>query len=122
MATKESDAQVSSKKEFAELALDGHNFPTWAMDLKVSLSLRGMYRAIDTPKQGDAPLSEPSKYHALYIIRNHIHSDLIVEYLMEEDPQALVLLCNSSMSNKRQLFSRRPLMSGTTSTFKISNL
>ncbi|XP_021314598.1 uncharacterized protein LOC8055081 [Sorghum bicolor] len=91
MATKESDAQVSSKKEFAELALDGHNFPTWAMDLKVSLSLRGMYRAIDTPKQGDAPLSEPSKYHALYIIRNHIHSDLKAEYLMEEDPRALWL-------------------------------
>ena len=50
MTIKESDTQVSSKKEFAELALDGHNFPTWAMDLKVSLLLRGMYKAIDTPK------------------------------------------------------------------------
>jgi len=57
MATKESDPQVSSKKEFAELTLDGHNFPTWAMDLKVILWLRGMYRAIDTPKQGDALLT-----------------------------------------------------------------
>jgi len=36
MATKEYDAQVSSKKEFSKLALDGHNFPTWTMDLKVS--------------------------------------------------------------------------------------
>jgi len=50
MAIKDADAQVSSKKEFAELALDGHNFPTWAMDLKVSLLLHGMYKAIDTSK------------------------------------------------------------------------
>jgi len=50
-----------------------------------------MYKATDTPKQGDAPLSEPSKHHALYIIRNHIHSDLKAEYLMEEDPRALWL-------------------------------
>jgi len=50
MATKEFDAQVSSKKEFAELALNGHNFHTWAMDLKVSLSLHGIYKATNTPK------------------------------------------------------------------------
>jgi len=50
MATKESNAQISSKKEFAELALDGHNFSTWAIDLKVSLSLHGTYKAIETPK------------------------------------------------------------------------
>jgi hypothetical protein len=32
--------------EFEELALDGHNYPTWAMDVKISLTLRGMYEAI----------------------------------------------------------------------------
>jgi hypothetical protein len=48
MTTKESDAQVFSKNKFAKLALDGHNIPTWAMDLKVSLSLNKMYKAIDT--------------------------------------------------------------------------
>jgi hypothetical protein len=92
MATREHDAQVSSKKEFDELALDGHNFPTWAMDLKVSLSLRGMYSAIEAPKQGEAnKLSDAQKYHALYIIRNHVHPDLKAEYLMGEDPRALWL-------------------------------
>jgi hypothetical protein len=51
MATREHDAQVSSKKEFDALALDGYNFPTWAMDLKVSLLLRGMFKAIEAPKK-----------------------------------------------------------------------
>jgi hypothetical protein len=37
-------------KEFESLALDGHNFPTWAMDLKVSLSLRGLYQVIAPPQ------------------------------------------------------------------------
>jgi hypothetical protein len=32
--------------KFEELALDGHNYPTWAMDVKISLVFRGMYEAI----------------------------------------------------------------------------
>jgi hypothetical protein len=32
--------------EFEELALDGHNYPTWAIDVKISLPFRGMYEAI----------------------------------------------------------------------------
>jgi hypothetical protein len=84
-------ATKMTAKEFETLALDGNNFPTWAMDLKVSLSLRGMYEAIAPPQAGVAPLAEPLKYNALYIIRSHIHPDLKAEYLMEEDPRALWL-------------------------------
>jgi hypothetical protein len=32
--------------EFGELALDEHNYPTWAIDIKISLTFRGMYEAI----------------------------------------------------------------------------
>jgi hypothetical protein len=32
-------------REFKELTLDGHNYPTWMMDVKISLA-RGMYEAI----------------------------------------------------------------------------
>jgi hypothetical protein len=32
--------------EFEELALDGHNYHTWAMYVKISLTLYGMYEAI----------------------------------------------------------------------------
>jgi hypothetical protein len=35
--------------EFEELALDGHNYPTWAMNVKISLALRGIYEAIIPP-------------------------------------------------------------------------
>ena len=37
-------------KEFEELALDGHNYPTWAMDVKVSLASRGMAAALVPPE------------------------------------------------------------------------
>jgi hypothetical protein len=77
-------------KEFEELALDGNNYPTWAMDVKISLSSRGIAAALIPPEeplpQGVAQLTEPQKYGALYIIRNHIHPDLKSEYLMEESP------------------------------------
>ena len=76
-------------KEFEELAHDGHNYPTWAMDVKVSLSSRGVAAALISPEdlpQGVAQLNEQQKYGALYIIRNHIHPDLKSEYLMEESP------------------------------------
>jgi hypothetical protein len=59
--------------EFDELALDGHNYPTCAMDIKISLALRGVYEAILPPEERTVPLLDPFKYNALYIIRNHLH-------------------------------------------------
>jgi hypothetical protein len=56
--------------------LDGHNYPSWAMDVKISLALHGVYE-------------EPFKYNALYIIRNHLHVDLKLEYVIEEEPNVL---------------------------------
>jgi hypothetical protein len=37
--------------EFEELILDGHNYPTWAMDVKISLALGGIYEAILPPEE-----------------------------------------------------------------------
>ena len=77
-------------KEFEELAFDGHNYPTWAMDAKISLSSRGIAGALippeDPPQDGVVQLTDQQKYTALYIIRHHIHPDLKSEYLMEESP------------------------------------
>jgi hypothetical protein len=75
--------------EFEELALDGHNYPTRAMGVKISLALRGMYEAIVPPTKRIVPLLDPYRYNALYIIRNHIHPDLKSEYVMEEEPSML---------------------------------
>jgi hypothetical protein len=33
-------------REFEELVLYGHNYPTWVIDVKIRLALRGMYEAI----------------------------------------------------------------------------
>jgi hypothetical protein len=38
-------------REFEELVLDGHNYLTWAMDINISLTLRGMYEAISPPAE-----------------------------------------------------------------------
>jgi len=76
-------------KEFDLLALDGHNYPTWAMDVKVSLVSRGLYRAVLPPEDGVAPLDDQHVYTTLYIIRSHIHHDLKAEYLLEENPRNL---------------------------------
>jgi hypothetical protein len=75
--------------EFEEHALDGHNYPTWAMDVKISLALCGVYEVILHPEERTVPLLKPFKYNALYIIRNHLHTDLKSEYVMEEEPNVL---------------------------------
>jgi hypothetical protein len=36
-------------REFEELVLDGHNYPTFAMDVKIRLVFRGIYEAIIPP-------------------------------------------------------------------------
>jgi hypothetical protein len=69
-------------REFEELVLGGHNYPTWAMGIKISLALRGMYEAIVPPSERTVSLLEPYKYNVLYIIRNHIHPNLKSEYVM----------------------------------------
>jgi hypothetical protein len=43
-------------REFKELALDGHNYPTWAIDVKISLALRGVCEAILPPEERTVPL------------------------------------------------------------------
>jgi hypothetical protein len=63
-------------REFEELALDGHNYSTWAMDIKISLTLCEMYETIVSLAERIVQLLEPYKYNDLYIIRNHIHPDL----------------------------------------------
>jgi hypothetical protein len=77
-------------KEFEELALDGHNYPTWAMNVKISLLSRGIAGALipleNPPQEGDAQVTEQHKYTALSLIRQHIQPDLKSEYLMEESP------------------------------------
>jgi hypothetical protein len=35
--------------EFEEHAHDGHNYSTWAMDVKISLTFREMYEKIVAP-------------------------------------------------------------------------
>ena len=80
-------------REFDALELDGHNCPTWAVDIKIALASRGLVRAIQTPEDplpaGVTPLRDEQKYTALYIIRHHIHPDLKSEYLEEESPLTL---------------------------------
>jgi hypothetical protein len=73
-------------REFEELALDGHNYPTWAMDIKISLALHGVYETILPPEERTVPLLNSFKYNALYIIRNHLYIDLKSEYVMKEEP------------------------------------
>ena len=78
-----------ANKEFEVLALDGHNFPTCATDIKVSLSRCGLYACLSDLETSTKSMIEKNKYEALYIIRNHIHPDLKSEYRMEENPRAL---------------------------------
>jgi hypothetical protein len=75
--------------EFEELALDGHNYHTWSMDVKFSLALREVYEAILHPEERIVQLLDPFKYNVLYIIRNHLHVDLKSEYVMEEESNVL---------------------------------
>jgi hypothetical protein len=59
------------------------------MDVKISLTLRGVYEAILPPEEKTVPLLDPFKYNVLYIISNHLHVDLKSGYDMEKEPNVL---------------------------------
>jgi hypothetical protein len=71
--------------EFEKIALDGHNYPTCAMDIRISLTFRGMYEAIISPADSQQELPPTHQYNALYIIRHHIQHDLKSEYVLKEE-------------------------------------
>ncbi|XP_066392769.1 uncharacterized protein [Miscanthus floridulus] len=77
-------------KEFDELALDGHNYPTWASDIKINFASRGLLAYINEPIVEEV-LDEQKKFGALMILRYYIHKDLKQEYLLEENPHTLWL-------------------------------
>lgn len=37
-------------KEFEVLELNGHNYPTWTMDVKIALASHGIVHAIQNPE------------------------------------------------------------------------
>jgi hypothetical protein len=76
-------------REFDELILDGHNYPTWALDVKIILAFHRIMATLTPPTEREAAFLDTYKYHALYIIRNHIHPDLKLEYVMEKGPHSL---------------------------------
>jgi hypothetical protein len=75
--------------EFEELILDGHNYPTWALDVKISLAFRGILPVLSPPVDREVTFLDTYKYQALFIIRNHLHPDLKSKYVMEEEPHSL---------------------------------
>jgi hypothetical protein len=79
----------TNDSEFEELALNGHNYPTWAIDVKISLTFRGMYEAIVPPTDRQQELPPTHQYNALYIIKYQIHHDLKSEYALKEEPSVL---------------------------------
>jgi hypothetical protein len=55
-------------REFDELVLDGHNYPTWALDVKIILAFHGIMATLTPPTEREAAFLDTYKYHALYII------------------------------------------------------
>jgi len=76
-------------KEFETLALDGSNFPQWAMDIEVGLTTRGLFMCLSAPPAGAPPIPDYVKFGALSIIRNNLHPDVKAEYMYEKNPQVL---------------------------------
>jgi hypothetical protein len=79
----------SMAHQFKELALDEHNYLTWALDVKINLPFCGILAAIGPPAEWEPTFLDTFKYQALFIIQNHLHLDLKSAYVMEEEPHSL---------------------------------
>jgi hypothetical protein len=74
---------------FEELVLDGHNYPTWALDVKISFSFHEILHALSPTVERKTTFLDTYEYQALLITRNHLHHDLRSEYVMEEESHSL---------------------------------
>ena len=88
---------------FPPLAVNGHNYLTWAMDAKVHLYANELMETLEETPEGVDPPTNQAKYNALEILRHHIHPDLKNEYLMEENPRTLWLALKERYDHQREL-------------------
>jgi hypothetical protein len=72
-----------STKELEGLALDGHNYPTWASDIEITFASHEIIDAIAAPLTSTAPVNDVKNNTALFLLRLYFHKDLKQEYLME---------------------------------------
>ncbi|XP_031108088.1 uncharacterized protein LOC116012627 [Ipomoea triloba] len=74
-----------AKREFTELAIDGSNYLTWALDVEMHLTSKDLKQTIADESQS----TDAQKAQALIFLRHHLNNDLKNEYLTEKDPHAL---------------------------------
>jgi hypothetical protein len=75
-------------KDLTELAVDGSNYLTWAMDVKIVLTAKCYINTINEPNPQN-PIPEAQRFATLNFLRHHLHHDLKEEYMMEDDPKKL---------------------------------
>ncbi|XP_020243476.1 uncharacterized protein LOC109821724 [Asparagus officinalis] len=74
-----------SKRAFAELAIDGSNYLTWALDVEIYLDSCDLSSTINPASQS----TSAQKAKALIFLCHHLNKDLENEYLTEKDPAIL---------------------------------
>ena len=74
-----------TKREFAELVLDGSNYLTWAFDTKIHLTSSDLSETIVL----NFECSYAQKAKALIFLRHQLNQDLKNEYLIEKYPLIL---------------------------------
>lgn len=84
-----------AKRDFAELAVSGKNYLTWALDAKIMLGAKKLLNCIQDPTiatsaggVNNLPTSA-EKNQALHFLRHHLNTTLKNEYMTEEDPKVL---------------------------------
>jgi hypothetical protein len=79
----------SAKKEFDELAVDGSNYLTWAIDVEIKFDSMCLDHIVAQPEAGKDECTEPDKAKTLHFLQHHLHPDLKSEYTNEDDPLVL---------------------------------
>ena len=58
-----------ANKDPEELAIDGHNYPTWASDMKLSLSSRGLLPILNEQPKNAPPIPDYIKASTLLLLK-----------------------------------------------------
>lgn len=78
-------------KEFEVLAHDEHHFPQWAIDIKVSVSTRGLFQFRAEPIAGAPTTPDIVIFGTLYMLMNHIHLSYFEDMLAEFHKSSWIL-------------------------------
>ncbi|KAM2668584.1 hypothetical protein EV2_020164 [Malus domestica] len=91
-----------NKLDFTALEVYGRNYLKWVQDVKLYLTAKNLYAAIE--EETNNPVDKAERANVMIFIQRHIYDALQTEYFANEGPRALWVVLADRFDHQNDIF------------------